>query len=365
MYLTTLQLNNFRNFKEGRFNFKQGLNFIVAPNTYGKTNILEAIYFLVIFQSFRNNELRSLIRENLEITEWEVRFKKESDDKDQKLWAVLDFSNGKVVHKAFKLNGVKKQPYQIMGEFQAVLFTPQDLNLVCDQPSSRRHFIDTLISRINPLYYRNLLNYKRVVRARNRLLYLIQIGKAEMKELDFWNKQFLSLAEFLVRERVLVLRKINQQLKEIYPRITDTKDLLRIDYQTSFTYQNDLKNSLTLKLNEVRNEEIDSAQTVFGPHRDDLVFKLDDKKLALYGSRGEQRSAILSLKITELNLIKKKLGESPVLLLDDVLSELDHKRQTALLGVLDNLQVIITTTETGHLKRFNHASQVNLIKLRK
>ncbi len=365
MYLTTLQLNDFRNFKGGLFNFKPGLNFIVAPNTYGKTNILEAIYFLVIFQSFRNKELRSLIRENSTTANFEVGFKKENDDKEQKLWAVLDFGSSKVVRKALKLNGVKKQPHQIMGEFQVVLFTPQDLNLVCDDPSSRRHFIDVLISKINPLYYRNLLNYKRVIHARNRLLYLIQIGRAEMKELDFWDKQFLSLAEFLVQERMSVLRKINQQLKEVYPRITDAKDLPAIDYQTSFEYQDNLKESLTKKLNEVRAEEIDSARTIFGPHRDDLVFKLNNKKLALYGSRGEQRSVILALKISELSLIEKKIGESPILLLDDVLSELDHKRQTALLEALDNLQVIVTTTEIDHLKQFNHNRQVNLIELKK
>ncbi|TES95983.1 DNA replication/repair protein RecF, partial [Patescibacteria group bacterium] len=257
----------------------------------------------------------------------------------------------------------KKQPQRSRGEFQAVLFRPEDLNLVIDSPASRRRFLDSLLSRLSSSYYQNLIEYRKVVQSRNRLLFLIQQGRAESKEINFWDKQFLRLSELITEERFKLLKKATPVFREQYQKISQSKDVFDLDYHLSFKFKTDLKSSLKVALDELKPQEIELARTLLGPHRDDLIFKLNNYNLKDFGSRGEQRSAILALKLAELEIVKKKIKEAPVFLLDDVLSELDSERRLALLDSLDGLQSIITATEISFLKSWLRENQANLIHL--
>ncbi|MFC1651961.1 DNA replication/repair protein RecF [Patescibacteria group bacterium] len=364
MHLISLKLKNFRNYKEAFFNFEKGFNLIIGPNTKGKTNLLEAIYFFIIFRSFRTKNLQNLIKNKEKEFGLEMDFQNQNTKEPKKLEFFLGLITDKL-KKNFKINGVVKKQSQRSGEeFQAVLFRPEDLNLIIDSPSSRRSFLDSLLSRLNPGYHQALIEYRKVVQSRSRLLFLVREGRAEPKELNFWDKQFLRLAELIIEERFKLLKEAAPVFKEQYQKISQSEDVFDLDYHLSFKLKNDLKSSLKFSLDELKAEEIEAAQTLLGPHRDDLIFKLNNRNLKDFGSRGEQRSAILALKLAELEVIKKKIEESPIFLLDDVLSELDYDRQFALLESLKDLQSIITTTELDSLKNWLKENQANLIRLK-
>jgi len=364
MHLTSLKLKNFRNYKEAFFNFGKGFNFIIGPNTKGKTNLLEAIYFFVTFRSFRTKNIQSLLKKGQRELSLSLNFSSQASKEPRKLEFFLGLV-AKELKRNFKINGVvKKQPQRSGGEFQAVLFRPEDLNLVIDSPASRRRFLDSLLSRLSVSYYQNLIEYRKVVQSRNRLLFLIQQGRAESKELNFWDKQFLRLSELIIKKRFKLLKEATLVFREQYQEISRSKDVFDLDYHLSFKFKTDLKSSLKIALDELKPQEIELARTLLGPHRDDLIFKLNNYNLKDFGSRGEQRSAILALKLAELEIVKKKIKEAPVFLLDDVLSELDSERQLALLGSLKGIQVIITITEIDILKNWLQENQANLIRLK-
>ncbi len=373
MYITSLKLKNFRNYREGFFKFKPGINFILGPNTKGKTNLLEAIYFFVFFHSFRVKEFKSLIKEKQTNSIFELGFKNRNnngEDEKKTFQSILNLNQTKdkeVVNKAFKLNGVVKSSNKLIGEFQAVLFTPEDLDLVLATKSVRRKFLNNLISKLSLDYYKDLIEYKKVVQTRSRLLFFVNKGTAQPDELSFWNKEFLRLAEKIILKRLDILKKINIEVKKIYPEISQKKDFFQLEYDFNFDYQDktssDLKQALRDYLTKIFDRELRFGQTLFGPHRDDFIFKLNHRPLVSFGSRGEQRSAVLALKLAELRVIKAKIKQTPVLLLDDVLSELDCNRQTAFLDFIKKQQVIITATDIGLLKNWKEFKQINLIEL--
>lgn len=341
MYLKEIQLKNFRNYKEEAVEFHKKVNIITGNNAQGKTNLLESLYIMCLGKSFRTNKDIEMIG----FGEKFCKVKSVSIKDGNELEVEISFSHeGKII----KIDGVKaSRNIDILENVYMVIFSPEDLKIVKDEPEKRRKFIDRELCQIKPIYYKNLARYKKILLQRNSLL-----KQQEIKEdhLSVWNEELAEYGSKIILERKRFIEKLNTISKEISKNITNNKEAMELSYEANIEYQETLEKQKEFfldKLNKNFKNDVFRRSTTVGPHKDDIKICLEGIDIRHFGSQGQQRTAALSLKLAEIKLIKEETKEVPILLLDDVLSELDAERQNFLIHSLEDVQLFITTTEIG------------------
>jgi DNA replication and repair protein RecF len=340
MRLQNLSVINYRNYQSQTIDFSPGKNLflIIGQNAQGKTNILEAIYLLALCKSFRPIDFNGLMKWEEDYFEVKGAIKQNNQSKELTIIHQINPKN----KKAHKVNGVKKSVTDFVGNLFVTFFSPDDLNLIFMSPAIRRKYLDVVLSQISRTYLQNLLKLKKVLQNRNQILKRIQLKKAQTDELDFWDEKLAEIGAQIVRERVKMIEFYNQRLTGYYSQIADQKLSLDLYYKSNMRGLSD--SEILEHLGARLERDIREECTSLGPHRDDFWFYLNQKEMQYYCSRGEIRSAILALKMTEIDFFKEKTGLKPILLLDDAFSELDGKRKQFLLGLILNHQTIVTTT---------------------
>ncbi|MBU1151313.1 DNA replication/repair protein RecF [Patescibacteria group bacterium] len=350
MKLSTLQLENFRNYRDFSFNFTLDPKITIfhGQNGLGKTNLLEAIYMLSLGKSFRSSH-------NEDLTKWDLdyfRIKAQALTGEEKSELEVFYSSYPNKKKNFKKNGVNLKNSEYIGNFLTVLFHPEDLNILYLSPSLRRRYLNILLSQVDREYLHALIKYTRTLKQRNALLHQIKKAKfanqptaSLLQDLDAWDTELVEFGSTLIEKRLSLVESINEQLTKIYQRISGEKDEITADYETKALTKEDFY----MRLKNRRDIDLIQSTTTIGPHRDDLIFFINEKPLTTSASRGEIRTVLLALKLLEIEFIKQKTGLNPILLLDDVFSELDHERQDHLLDTIKDCQSIITTTEIDNL----------------
>ncbi len=345
MQITRLYADNFRNLSSVLTDFNSDLNIILGANGQGKTNLLEAIYYLGTGRSHRTNKTDELINRNKseEPAVVQVKLKRENDIKD-KLSLRLNTRN-----KVYKVNDENVDNLEdFIGYLNVVLFSPEDLQLVKGSPSIRRDFIDVEVSQVSSRYYRKLKRYDKVLSQRNNLLKDLRAGRNKNEDLlSVFTEQLVELGSDIIAKRQEVVEKLKILARLHQRRLTDNEENLKISYQLSFPREdNSLKNSFKRELENNKEKEIERGYTTCGPHRDDLKLELNDFDVRKFGSQGQQRTVALALKLSELEFMKSEAGEYPVLLLDDVFSELDSERRQFLMEFIGGrVQTFLTTTD--------------------
>ncbi len=339
MYIKKIKLINFRNYTEQELEFSKNVNIIYGDNAQGKTNILEAIFLCALGKSYRAKREKELINFDKENAIIEIDYEKE----DRKGTIKLEINQ----NKSFFINGIKqKKISDIIGKINIVMFTPDDINIIKEGPQGRRKFLDVMISGIKPNYLYLISNYLKVLEQRN--LYLKQIKLEGKREdlLDIWDEKLSELDSKIYEYRKYYIEKINEKIKDIHKIITNCgKDKEFEKIQINYLAKLDSKGKYFENLRNNRKWDIIRGTTSIGIHRDDFDIIIDDKVASNFCSQGQQRTAILSLKMSELEIIYDEIGEKPILLLDDFMSELDEKRRKRLLTNINNNQVIITCTD--------------------
>jgi DNA replication and repair protein RecF len=328
MYIKELKLDAFRNYDHAELTLDPGINLFQGNNAQGKTNILESIYLSATARSHRTTKEREVIMWEKEAAHIQLSVQKRT------LEDLIDFHlspKGKSV-------AINKIPIHKLGELFGVLavvmFSPEDLQLIKKSPKERRRFIDIELCQIDKLYYYALKQYYKILKQRNTLL------KQQVKDgLEVWDTQLASYGEEVITRREAFVHKLQDFAKVIHEDITGKKEKLEIVYEPDVK-----KEDYQVKLDRNRQKDILFQSTSVGPHRDDLTFLINGVDVKTYGSQGQQRTVVLSMKLAQLELMKKALSESPILLLDDVLSELDATRQNYLFSYTQNIQTLVTCT---------------------
>lgn len=344
-----LSLHNYRNYSDLDLRFDQNLTIFLGENAQGKTNIVEAIYYAAMGHSHRGNTDAQLIR-------WE----------EKQASMQLDFSRMQVENriqfhfysektKEILYNGHSIRPKELIGAMNAVLFSPEDLLLIKGAPAGRRRFLDMELSQASPMYYRQLAKYNRIVAQRNMLLKKIRERRAKADLLESWDAQLAVAAGEIVKKRLDAVKKLNMLANLMHRRISKNRESLEIQYEITGLENmvpEELISWYNNKLDELRASDIARGSTGVGPHRDDLILKVNKINLRSFGSQGQQRTGVLALKLAELEFIKSETGEYPVLLLDDVMSELDvNRREQLLLFIKERIQTFITATDRGYFPK--------------
>lgn len=348
MRIKRLKVENFRNLERLDIEFSDGVNIIYGNNAQGKTNIIEAIYIFSFGKSFRANRDIELLKFDKEYFLSNIEIMK----KDREL--EMDFGFDKISNKKIiKVNGViQKKISDIIGKLNVVVFKPEDIKIVTDAPSVRRKYIDYLISSISKGYLENITKYKKVLEERNTLLKEIKLRLKGSKNLDETDSNFLDVYDKLLsklnceiyNERKKVIEKLNNYIYGIHLKLTENyinNEKLHIKYVSNVEedIQKMYNNLIKSRLND-----INKGYTSFGIHRDDYIISINSLDVSIYGSQGQKKSSIISLKLSELKVIEEVIGEKPVLLLDDYMSELDERRRLKFLDIIEDIQIIITTT---------------------
>ena len=334
MIIKSLELADFRNYETLDISFDKGTNILYGDNAQGKTNILEAIYLCALGKSFRTKKEKELILFSKDNSFIEINYQK----KDREGKINLEINNKKY----FSLNNIKlKKLSEILGNINIVLFSPDDINIIKGSPENRRKFLNIMISQLRPKYVYNYNLYFKILEQRNNYLRQIKFENKNKELLDVWNQQLTICAENVYNYRKEFIEKILNKINNIHSRITDEKEKINIKYISNFKNKEQF-------LEELKNSEdidIQKGYTTKGIHRDDFEIFINNNKLNIYGSQGQIRSFILSLKISELEIIYDEIGEYPILLLDDFMSELDEKRRIGFLNSVKDAQVLITCTD--------------------
>jgi len=344
MELSALALHNFRNYQDLSTTFSPGVNVFLGPNAQGKTNLLEAIYALALTRSHRTTTDKELIG-------WAGDAARISGTVERRTGSVpleLNFTNKGKKAKVNHLDQPKLANY--IGHLNVILFAPEDLELVKGAPSVRRQFIDREFSQMSPKYLYIANQYRAMLRQRNQYLKQLQAEKqSDLLFLDVLTDQLISLASELIARRLKLLAALNDAAAPIQADITQGNEKLTIKYVSQLSTDElvdepSIKAALETRFAKMRKRELFEGVTKVGPHRDDLQFMVNDHDVAVYGSQGQQRTTALAVKLAEIDLMFQETGEYPILLLDDVLSELDRERQTHLLKTIQNkVQTFITT----------------------
>ena len=333
MYIKEIMLQNFRNYKNEKIELNENTNIIFGDNAQGKTNILEAIFMLGLGKSFRTNKEKELIKENEKNSKIEIKFVKNNREEKIKL-EITD-------KKRFFINDIPvKKISEIVGKINIVLFSPEDIEILRNEPIKRRKFLNIMISQLRPIYIHLMSEYNKSLEQRNNYLKQIKYENKSKNNLEIWDEQLIKLGTKIYEYRKEFIEKINKKIKEIHSKITDNKENIEIKYKTNISKENYFK-----KLKENIELDIQKGYTSIGIHRDDFEIIINGKNVAIYGSQGQQRSSIISLKLAEAEVIYDEIEEYPVILLDDFMSELDKKRIHGFIKNIKNNQVIITCTE--------------------
>ena len=355
MRLTQLSLFNFRNYVRLVLDLPAGVTVLVGDNAQGKTNLLEAVYYLATSRSPHAGSDREIVNwlvtqsEPLPFARLVGRVARGSGELSIEITLTQQGEAEGRYRKQIRLNGVPHRAMDLLGHLNVVLFLPEDIALVSGSPGGRRHYLDATLCQIDPAYCRALARYNQILTQRNALLRDLRERGGEVAQLAFWDEQLVEHGAHLVGRRRECLEDLGSLVRQVHAELTDGAERLRLDYLPSV----DLENGATVpvafaaQLRSLRAREIAAGVTLVGPHRDDLGFAIDGMNAGIYASRGQQRTTALALKLAEVALMFQATGERPVLLLDDVLSELDAHRRSYLLRVLDDgpQQSIISTTD--------------------
>jgi DNA replication and repair protein RecF len=335
--LRSITLRNFRNYKADTLTFHERFNLIVGDNAQGKTNLLEAIHLLFAFRPFKQASMEKLIL--LGETESRIKGEIDSDSSLNEVHITLT-KTGKTV----KLNGkIIYNMSRVVGKFKVVAFLPSDLDLVKGPPQERRRYIDTLISAFDPVHFKDLKSYFRAVTQRNALL----MQKQDRGDtLEVWDDRIAEIGGRIIRRRIRIIEKLEPEAERIYGFVSGQKADVRIYYKPSFKLESNFEDALRKELRSTFKQDRIRGHTSTGPHRDVIEFSINGKDASVLASQGEAKTLALSLKTSEIKLTRNILGRNPVLLLDDITSELDEMRRNFLFRLLDGFagQVFVTAT---------------------
>ena len=341
MYIKSVKLENFRNYTSCEVFLKPRLNVFRGSNAQGKTNFLESIYLSSIGKSPKTTKEKELILWGQTRAKISINVKKQY--REETIETILNTN----INKSIKINGLNiRKIGDLIGEMPVVYFSPEEIGLIKDGPADRRRFMDIDISQINKNYFYLLCRYEKVLQERNKLLKTTKNFDNLRQTIDLWDVQLAEIASKIIYYRLDFIEKIKSPAKEVHRNITANKEDLEVSYQgISLKSQKEIYEKLLLSYKNSLRKDYDFGYTTIGPHRDDIFITLNGIDARNFGSQGQQRLATLSLKIAELVLFEKVLGEKPILLLDDVLSELDTKRCKNLLNEIKDYQTILTTTK--------------------
>ena len=349
MKIRSLKLKNYRNYDLLKLDFDGAANIFYGDNAQGKTNILEAVYISGTTKSHRGAKDRELIRFGQDESHIEAIVEKNGIDYQ------LDMHLKKNSPKGIAINKMPiRKASELFGIVNFVFFSPEDLNIIKNGPSERRRFIDMELSQLDRVYLSNLTNYNRIVNQRNHLLKSMGIGGELKDTLEVWDMQLIQYGDKIIERRKEFLDRVNEIISSIHKKLTGNREEIQVIYEPS-------NGNLTLEqaLQKNRERDIRIKSTSAGPHRDDICFMVGGLDIRRYGSQGQQRTAALSLKLSEIELVKQAAKDTPVLLLDDVLSELDKHRQNYLLDSINDIQTLITCT--GVEDFVNHRFSINKV----
>lgn len=353
MKVRSLELKNFRNLNDINIFPDEGVNIIYGENAQGKTNILESVWLFSGLKSFRGAKDNELIRFNESFARMKCCF--EDSKRENKAEIKIE------TRRSVKLNGVQlKSPAEIMGKFSAVVFAPSNMTLIKDGPEQRRKFIDAAICQIKPVFAPVLAEYNRLVKQRNSLLRDVQFASALLDMLDVLDERLAFTGEEIIKERKEYLSLISPAAGEIYSGLSGGREEISLSYIKKGGEKEERPLSAILKEN--RKYDIINKTTSAGPHRDDIEIKLNGIPVRSYGSQGQQRSCAVALKLAEASVIEAVTGEQPVILLDDVMSELDNSRQDYILNHIKDRQVFITCCEPSTIMRLCSGKTFNIEK---
>lgn len=351
MIVESVELKDYRNYEFLDMKFNEHVNIIYGDNAQGKTNILESIYMCSTSKSHRGSKDREIVR----FGEDESHIKLNVLKHDMKYRIDMHLKKNKT--KGIAVNGIPiKKAVELFGIINIVFFSPEDLNIIKDGPSERRRFMDMELSQLDKIYLSNLVNYNKVLNQRNKLLKDIAFSPSEqlMQTLDIWDMQLVKYGSLIIKGRKSFIEKINTIISDIHFRLTGGIENIKVCYVPDVDvndFEEEVRNS--------RQKDIKYKVTGKGPHKDDLIFLINDNDVRKYGSQGQQRTAALSLKLSEIELVKLVIKDTPVLLLDDVLSELDSNRQNFLINSIGDIQTIVTCT--GLDEFINNRMNINKI----
>ena len=334
MIIRSLDLFNFRNYKKESFVFDPGTNILYGDNAQGKTNALEALFVGCTTKSHKGSKESELINKDSE--EAHIRYISEKKERQTKVEIHLK----KRGTKGIAIDGLPiKKANEILGVCHVVFFSPEDLSIIKDGPEVRRRFIDIELCQLNKAYLYNINNYRKNLKQRNALLKQIS-DKPNLKEtLEIWNAGLVEAGKNIIKIRKQFISELNELMREKHSKLTGGKESIKLNYVNNVSAE-----SFEEKLFFAQDRDIYQGTTTVGPHRDDLAFLNGDEDIRKFGSQGQKRTAALSLKLSEIELVERMIGDKPVLLLDDVLSELDRNRQNFLLEQIQGIQTIITCT---------------------
>lgn len=350
MVVKSLKLKNYRNYDLSALTFDPSTNILYGDNAQGKTNILEALYLSGTTKSHRGTKDRDIIQFGHDESHIETLVEKRG------ITFQIDLHLKKNSPKGIAIDKVPiRRASELFGIVHFVFFSPEDLNIIKEGPAGRRRFIDLELSQLDRIYLSNLSNYNRVINQRNSLLKDIYGQKNLMETLEIWDMQLVSYGNKILERRKEFIRQVNEIISDIHFKLTGGKERIILSYEESIgnmTFEDALK--------RYRDRDMRMKSTTSGPHRDDICF-MTDKGLDIrkFGSQGQQRTAALSLKLSEIELVKRAIGDTPILLLDDVLSELDSNRQNYLLNSIGDIQTIITCT--GLEEFVNNRFEINRV----
>lgn len=336
MFIKRLQMLNYRNYNALNIELCPNVNVFMGDNAQGKTNILEAIYYCAFAKSHRTSKDKELINWNGEHAFISVDVGRERLDKR------IDISILKDGKKSIRINKIKiKKIGELFGNFNVVMFSPEDLRIIKDSPGVRRKFIDMELCQLNPKYYYNLVQYNKVLNERNILL---RNRNTSSEMLEIYDMQLVEFGYNIIRDRIKYIESLNKYAEKIHSDITSGKEKINFKYISTIKDLENIKENFYTLLEKNRSKDCDRGITSIGPHRDDFFVYINDIDTKSYGSQGQQRTAVLTMKFSSLEIIKELTGEFPVLLLDDVLSELDFNRKKYILSTIGQIQTVITCT---------------------
>ena len=349
MVIKSLKLKNYRNYELLNLTFDPKTNILYGDNAQGKTNILEALYLSGTTKSHRGTKDRDLIQFGYDESHLETVIEKNG------ILFQIDMHLKKNSPKGIAINKIPiRRAGELFGIVHFVFFSPEDLNIIKEGPAGRRRFIDLELSQLDRVYLSNLSNYNRIINQRNSLLKEIVYQKDLIDTLDIWDMQLAEYGTKIIERRKKFVQEVNEIIGEIHEKLTGGREKIQLSYESS---TGDFSMEEMLRKN--RERDIRFKSTSAGPHRDDLCFRVGSLDIRKFGSQGQQRTAALSLKLSEIELVKMMIHDTPILLLDDVLSELDKNRQNYLLDSIHDIQTVITCT--GLDEFVNHRFSINKI----
>ena len=334
MIIKSLELMDYRNYEVLNIEFDRGTNILYGDNAQGKTNILEAIYLAATTKSHKGSKDKDIVRFGRE--EGHIRTYFERDGVETR----VDMHLRRSKSKGIAIDGQKiKKAAELLGLCNVVFFSPEDLSIIKDGPSERRRFIDMELCQLDSFYLYNLNHYNKIVNQRNQLLKDLYFRPDLRETLNIWDSQLVSFGSKIIERRRMFVEQLNEIIHDIHLNLSGGKEEIRIVYEPNVSLE-DYESMMTGS----QERDIKAKMTTVGPHRDDFSFVVGDIDIRKFGSQGQQRTAALSLKLSEIELVKRITKDTPILLLDDVLSELDSNRQNYLLNSIGDIQTIITCT---------------------